>query len=275
MQRVDGRHCTLIGDGVSGSCGSTGEWHHRSRAYCCALRSTGLLATVHILVAAVHLPATRHWAVRLGHGGEGRSRGHRQGQCKDKQGEQAPHVASVSASRLNRQLQQENLLESERCRPGIGRVKIVHLVETSIAHFDRSGTCSVSSLVAPRRRNVMDFDLVIIGTGTAAMVAAMRVRKADWTVAVVDEAVRRHLCASRLRSEEDAGGRSRRRRCAAADGAERNPWRGTHRLARAHPLQARLHGPDPGEARASLLRARHRHLPRQRALYRPEQPEDC
>ena len=33
----------------------------------------------------------------------------------------------------------------------------------------------------------MDFDLVIIGTGTAAMVAAMRVRNAGWTVAVIDE----------------------------------------------------------------------------------------
>lgn len=32
----------------------------------------------------------------------------------------------------------------------------------------------------------MDFDLVIIGTGTAAMVAAMRVRAAGWTVAVID-----------------------------------------------------------------------------------------
>lgn len=30
------------------------------------------------------------------------------------------------------------------------------------------------------------FDLVVIGTGTAAMVAAMRVRKAGWSVAVID-----------------------------------------------------------------------------------------
>ena len=30
------------------------------------------------------------------------------------------------------------------------------------------------------------YDLAIIGTGTAAMVAAMRVRSAGWSVAVVD-----------------------------------------------------------------------------------------
>jgi glutathione reductase (NADPH) len=33
----------------------------------------------------------------------------------------------------------------------------------------------------------MEFDLVVIGTGTAAMVCAMRVAKAGWKVAVVDE----------------------------------------------------------------------------------------
>lgn len=43
----------------------------------------------------------------------------------------------------------------------------------------------------------MDFDLVIIGTGTAAMVAAMRVHKAGWTVAVVDEKPFGGTCALR------------------------------------------------------------------------------
>ena len=43
----------------------------------------------------------------------------------------------------------------------------------------------------------MDFDLLIIGTGTAAMVAAMRVRKAGWSVAVVDEKPFGGTCALR------------------------------------------------------------------------------
>ena len=43
----------------------------------------------------------------------------------------------------------------------------------------------------------MDFDLVIIGTGTAAMGAAMRVRKAGWNVAVVDEKPFGGTCALR------------------------------------------------------------------------------
>ena len=43
----------------------------------------------------------------------------------------------------------------------------------------------------------MDYDLVIIGTGTAAMVAAMRVRKAGWTVAVIDEKPVGGTCALR------------------------------------------------------------------------------
>jgi glutathione reductase (NADPH) len=30
------------------------------------------------------------------------------------------------------------------------------------------------------------YDLVVVGSGTAAMVAAMRVREAGWRVAVVD-----------------------------------------------------------------------------------------
>ncbi len=43
----------------------------------------------------------------------------------------------------------------------------------------------------------MQFDLVIIGTGTAAMVAAMRVRDAGWTVAVIDEKPFGGTCALR------------------------------------------------------------------------------
>lgn len=43
----------------------------------------------------------------------------------------------------------------------------------------------------------MDFDLAIIGTGTAAMVAAMRVRQAGWSVAVVDEKPFGGTCALR------------------------------------------------------------------------------
>lgn len=43
----------------------------------------------------------------------------------------------------------------------------------------------------------MDFDLIIIGTGTAAMVAAMRVRKAGKSVAVIDEKPFGGTCALR------------------------------------------------------------------------------
>lgn len=43
----------------------------------------------------------------------------------------------------------------------------------------------------------MQFDLIIIGTGTAAMVAAMRVRNAGWTVAVIDEKPFGGTCALR------------------------------------------------------------------------------
>lgn len=43
----------------------------------------------------------------------------------------------------------------------------------------------------------MDYDLAVIGTGTAAMVAAMRVRNAGWTVAVVDERPFGGTCALR------------------------------------------------------------------------------
>src|SRR5574338_756120 len=43
----------------------------------------------------------------------------------------------------------------------------------------------------------MDFDLIIIGTGTAARAAAMRLRKADWNVAVIDEKPFGGTCALR------------------------------------------------------------------------------
>lgn len=43
----------------------------------------------------------------------------------------------------------------------------------------------------------MDYDLIIIGTGTAAMVAAMRVRNAGWSVAVIDEKPFGGTCALR------------------------------------------------------------------------------
>ena len=43
----------------------------------------------------------------------------------------------------------------------------------------------------------MDYDLLIIGTGTAAMVAAMRLRKAGWSVAVIDERPFGGTCALR------------------------------------------------------------------------------
>ena len=43
----------------------------------------------------------------------------------------------------------------------------------------------------------MEHDLIIIGTGTAAMVAAMRVRKAGWRVAVVDSRPYGGTCALR------------------------------------------------------------------------------
>ena len=43
----------------------------------------------------------------------------------------------------------------------------------------------------------MDYDLILIGTGTAAMVAAMRVRGAGWSVAVIDEKPFGGTCALR------------------------------------------------------------------------------
>jgi glutathione reductase (NADPH) len=44
---------------------------------------------------------------------------------------------------------------------------------------------------------LMDYDLIVVGTGTAAMVAAMRVRKAGWKVAVIDEKPFGGTCALR------------------------------------------------------------------------------
>ena len=43
----------------------------------------------------------------------------------------------------------------------------------------------------------MQHDLIVIGTGTAAMVAAMRVRKSGWDVAVIDERPFGGTCALR------------------------------------------------------------------------------
>lgn len=43
----------------------------------------------------------------------------------------------------------------------------------------------------------MQFDLIVIGTGTAAMIAAMRVRDAGWNVAVIDEKPFGGTCALR------------------------------------------------------------------------------
>lgn len=43
----------------------------------------------------------------------------------------------------------------------------------------------------------MEYDLLVIGTGTAAMVAAMRVREAGWSVAVIDEKPFGGTCALR------------------------------------------------------------------------------
>ena len=43
----------------------------------------------------------------------------------------------------------------------------------------------------------MDFDLIVIGTGTAARTAAMRVSEAGWNVAVIDEKPFGGTCALR------------------------------------------------------------------------------
>lgn len=51
----------------------------------------------------------------------------------------------------------------------------------------------------------MQFDLVIIGTGTAAMVTATRVRDAGWSVAVIDEKPFGGTCALRGRRAPTLG----------------------------------------------------------------------
>lgn len=43
----------------------------------------------------------------------------------------------------------------------------------------------------------INFDLIVVGTGTAALVAARAVRKAGWTVAVIDEKPFGGTCALR------------------------------------------------------------------------------
>lgn len=64
--------------------------------------------------------------------------------------------------------------------------------------------CQIS-LVVTRRKMAKQYKLVVIGTGTAAMVAAMRVRSAGWSVAVIDfRPFWRHLRPAWLRSQEDA-----------------------------------------------------------------------
>ncbi len=49
------------------------------------------------------------------------------------------------------------------------------------------------------------YDLVIVGTGTAAMGVAMRVRAAGWRSSHRLPAIWRYLRATRLRPEESAG----------------------------------------------------------------------
>lgn len=99
------------------------ERYYRSRTCRCTVGGAGGRAAVHLSMVALHRVRLRHRAVHSRHG-EGRPRGHGQGQSKDEQGEQAPHVASVSASRLNRQLRCRNLLASKRCATGTGRSKV-------------------------------------------------------------------------------------------------------------------------------------------------------
>lgn len=77
----------------------------------------------------------------------------------------------------------------------------------------------------------MDFDLIVIGTGTAAMTAAMRVRKAGWSVAVVDEKPFGGTCALRgcdpkkmLRSGAEVVDWARRMRPNGIDGQLRIEW---------------------------------------------------
>jgi glutathione reductase (NADPH) len=77
----------------------------------------------------------------------------------------------------------------------------------------------------------MDFDLIVIGTGTAAMTAAMRVREAGWSVAVIDEKPFGGTCALRgcdpkkmLRAGAEVVDWARRMRPNGVDGELRIDW---------------------------------------------------
>src|SRR5258708_25342733 len=77
----------------------------------------------------------------------------------------------------------------------------------------------------------MDFDLLIIGTGTAAMVAAMRIRKAGKSVAIIDEKPFGGTCALRgcdpkkmLVAGEEVIYAQRRMRGHGVDGDARIDW---------------------------------------------------
>lgn len=77
----------------------------------------------------------------------------------------------------------------------------------------------------------MDYDLVVIGTGTAAIVAATRVREAGWSVAVIDEKPFGGTCALRgcdpkkmLVAGAEAIDAQRRMRGHGVDGEVRIDW---------------------------------------------------
>lgn len=77
----------------------------------------------------------------------------------------------------------------------------------------------------------MEYDLLVIGTGTAAMVAAMRVREAGWNVAVIDEKPFGGTCALRgcdpkkmLVAATEAIDAQRRMRGHGVDGEVRIDW---------------------------------------------------
>lgn len=77
----------------------------------------------------------------------------------------------------------------------------------------------------------MDFDLIVIGTGTAAMNAAMRVRNAGWSVAIIDEKPFGGTCALRgcdpkkmLVGGADVVDAQRRMRPNGIDGEVRIDW---------------------------------------------------
>jgi glutathione reductase (NADPH) len=86
---------------------------------------------------------------------------------------------------------------------------------------------------------LMDFDLLIIGTGTAAMVAATSIRKAGKSVAVIDERPFGGTCALRgcdpkkmLVAGEEAVYRQRRMSAHGVDGDLRIDWAGLIRFKR-------------------------------------------